>query len=91
MVGNIVGVGITMGKAKIDGRGRVTLPQEFRRDMSLSPGDDIEMDVTEEGLLVRRPNTARELFGRLKGCVTKDNAVEPIDPMSLKRLLRAGD
>jgi AbrB family looped-hinge helix DNA binding protein len=80
-----------MGKAKIDGRGRVTLPQEFRRDMCLSPGDDVEVEEIEEGLLIRRPHTARELFDGLKGCITKDSAVEPLDPMSLKRLIRAGD
>ena len=90
-VGCMVGMGMTMGKAKIDGRGRVTLSQELRRNMSLSPGDYVEVEETQAGLLIRRPHTARELFGSLKGCITKHNAVEPLDPMSLKRLIRAGD
>lgn len=84
-------MGIAMGKTKIDGRGRVTLPRELRRTMDLSPGDDVIVEETGEGLLLRPALSKREVFERLRGCITKASAVEAVDPMSLKRLLRAGD
>ena len=91
MVGGMAGVGIQMGIRKIDGRGRVTLPRNLRRGKGLSLGDRVVIEETEDGALVRRLRSKRELFDGLKGCITKDNEVESVDPVPLKRLLGAGD
>ena len=53
--------------------------------------DNLMIEETEDGALVRRLRSKRELFDGLKGCITKDNEVESVDPVPLKRLLGAGD
>ena len=80
-----------MGITRIDERGRVTLPQELRDELALSPGDPVLLEKTEAGILVRRTRSKKEVFQRLRGIVTARNAVGKVDPMELKRVLRASD
>ncbi len=86
-----MGMGIRMGKTRLDERGRVTLPQEFREELGLSPGDVVLVERTSEGVVVRRSRSKKEVFRALRGIVTAANAVGDADPMELKRLLRASD
>ena len=86
-----MGMGIQMGITRVDERGRVTLPQELRNELALSPGDPVFLEKTEGGVLVRRVRSKKEVFGKLRGIVTARNAVGKVDPMELKRVLRASD
>jgi AbrB family looped-hinge helix DNA binding protein len=43
-----------MARAVVRRGGRVTIPQEIRRLVGLGVGDALEVEVTEEGLLLRR-------------------------------------
>jgi len=86
-----MGMGIEMGITRIDGRGRVTLPQELRDELALSPGDPVLLEKTEGGVLVRRVRSKEEVFRKLRGIVTARNAVGKVDPMELKRVLRTSD
>ena len=80
-----------MGTTRIDERGRVTLPQELRDELALSPGDPVLLEKAEGGVLVRRVRSKKEVFRKLRGIVTAKNAVGTADPMELKRVLHASD
>lgn len=86
-----MGMGIEMGKTRLDERGRVTVPQKLREELGLSPGDDVLVERAEEGVLVRRIHSKKATFRELRGIVTARNATADEDPMALKRLLRASD
>ncbi len=86
-----MGMGIPMGIVRIDERGRVTLPQDLREELALSPGDPVLVEKTEGGVVVRRVRSKKEVWRRLRGVITAKNAVARMDPMELKRLFRASD
>jgi len=41
----------TSGTARLDDRGRVVLPADFRRGLGLRPGDEVRMTVESDGVL----------------------------------------
>ncbi len=80
-----------MGRSRIDERGRVTLPQELRDELALAPGDDVTVEKSADGVVVRRIRSKKELWRKLRGVINEKNAVGEMDPMELKRLFRASD
>ena len=86
-----MGMGIWMGTLRIDGRGRVTLPQDIREDLALLPGDPVLIEKAQDGIVVRRVRSKEDTSRRLRGIITAKNAVKKVDPMELKRLLHASD
>lgn len=86
-----MGMGIQMGRSRIDERGRVTLPQELRDELALAPGDDVTVEKSADGVVVRRIRSKKELWRKLRGVINEKNAVGKLDPMELKRLFRASD
>lgn len=75
---------------KIDKLGRICLPVEFRRREKLKANDQIEMLVTEEGLLLRKYEEAdklEEAIGRLKRAIIEDDRLyEKLKNIYLERL-----
>lgn len=75
---------------KIDKLGRICLPMEFRRQEKLQTNDQVEMLVTEEGLLLRKYEGADKLvaaMGRLKETIIEDDRLyEKIKDLYLERL-----
>ena len=64
---------------KIDKLGRICLPMEFRRREKLSTNDQVEMIVTDGGLLMRKYDGADKMastFERLKNVVCEDNRLD---------------
>lgn len=63
---------------KIDGFGRVCLPIEFRRREKLQTNDEVEMIVTDDGLLIRKydgTNQTVAAIQRLKEAVIEDDRI----------------
>ena len=75
---------------KIDKLGRICLPIEFRRREKLQTNDQVEMLVTEEGLLIRKYEGADKLaaaMGRLKEAIIEDDRLyEKLKDRYLERL-----
>jgi AbrB family looped-hinge helix DNA binding protein len=86
-----MGMGILMGISRIDGRGRVTLPEKLRRELALHPGDPVLVEKAEESIIVRRVRSKKDASRKLRGIITAENAVNKMEPMELKRLLHASD
>lgn len=82
-----------MGITIMDERGRITIPQSEREKMGLRPGDRLRLEVTEEGIRIRRALSREEFMRILEGCITKENAAgKGIDPLRIKEIWQlAGD
>lgn len=81
-----MGMGIKMGKTKIDERGRVTLPSSIREELGLYPGKEVNVEKSGKGVMIR-PVISKEVFvGSLEGCITENNQAQKLDPMELKRI-----
>ncbi len=70
--------------ARIDERGRVTIPRRFREELSLAPGDPVQIEKVGGGLVIRPLQSGRRIFQKLRGAVTGKNANAGLDPMDLK-------
>ena len=46
---------------RIDDLGRVVIPKDIRRYMSIREGDPLEILITKEGILMKRYNAANDL------------------------------
>ncbi len=81
-----MGMGIKMGKTRIDERGRVTLPGYIREEMGLYPGKEVNLEKAGKGVLIR-PVVSKEVFVQsLEGCITEKNQAEKLDPLALTRI-----
>ncbi len=75
-----------MGETTVDGRGRVTLPVEIRRSLGLETGKKVVVE-DRGGEAVLRPAVSREdVIRELKGCITRKNKVEHLDPLKVKEI-----
>lgn len=72
---------------RIDGKGRVTIPEEFRERFGLDPGEEVTVEV-EDGRIVLRPRVDRDdARAGLRGCIddeTRRSDAKPTDPRDLK-------
>lgn len=84
-MGKHVGMGNVMGIV-VDDRGRVTLPQELREALGLAPGQEVHVERTERGLLLRKATTVEEFIERLEGCVDGTKANARLDPLRVKEM-----
>ncbi|SDK86313.1 AbrB/MazE/SpoVT family DNA-binding domain-containing protein [Natronorubrum texcoconense] len=58
---------------RIDGKGRVTIPQRIREQLNLEPGERVSVGV-EEGAVVVRPRVSRSTFiESMRGCITAES------------------
>ena len=49
-----INVGETMGvKRKIDPLGRIVLPSEFRKELGVKEGEEVEMFLISDGIYIR--------------------------------------
>jgi AbrB family looped-hinge helix DNA binding protein len=79
-------MGIKMGKAKVDDRGRLTLPVDIRDKLGLVPGTEVNVLETDRGVLIQSRVTKEEFIQELKGCITEQNQVQTIEPLDLKKI-----
>ena len=77
-MGNIVGMGILMGKVELDNRGRVTIPAAIREKLNLKPGDKLSIEIdNEKGLKIKKTPTKEEIFQNLVGCIKIPQIKQP--------------
>lgn len=73
---------------RVDAKGRITIPQEIREALDLEPGEEVNVDLEDDEVVIH-PRVDRETFlSEMAGCVnaeTRRRDVEPIDPLDLKR------
>jgi len=82
-MGNIIGMGIIMGKVALDDRGRLTIPANIREKLSLKSGDKLTVKIDSDmSIILRKSPSLEELEKELIGCITvpssEDITVESI-------------
>ena len=82
--------GLRKERLRIDERGRITIPKEFRQELGFCSGDAVVFEKIDGGIIVRKLRTNQEVFGKLRGIVTSRNAVGTSEPEDLRELLRTG-
>ncbi|MHA1520632.1 MAG: AbrB/MazE/SpoVT family DNA-binding domain-containing protein [Promethearchaeota archaeon] len=69
-MGNIMGMGIKMGKVELDDRGRLTIPASLREKLNLKPGDKLSIEIDNGNVLkIKKTPTKEEIFQNLVGCI----------------------
>lgn len=86
LVGLCMGMGIKMGKTRVDERGRVTLPGALREEMGLYPGKEVNVEKARKGVLIRPVVSKKAFIQSLEGCITEKNQAEKLDPLKLKKI-----
>ena len=70
-VGNIIGMGIIMGKIELDDRGRITIPANIREKLALKSGDKLSLRIDSDNIItLRKAPSLDELEKELIGCIT---------------------
>ena len=85
-MGTDAGMGNEMGIV-VDERGRVTLPQDIREAAGLTPGREVRIERTPDGVLLRPALSKEEIVAKLEGAA--DSSKVPgkrIDPLRLKEI-----
>lgn len=82
-MGPMMGMGDVVGTI-VDDRGRVTLPQDLRDAMGIRPGQEVRVERTERGILVRKASTPDEFRAALEGCFDSRRTGIPVDPLKAK-------
>ena len=83
-MGNILGMGIIMGKIELDDRGRITIPANIREKLGLKSGDKISLRIdSDKSITLRKAPSLNELEKELIGCITVPSS-EKITVESIK-------
>ncbi|MGC9096877.1 MAG: AbrB/MazE/SpoVT family DNA-binding domain-containing protein [Infirmifilum sp.] len=59
-----------MERARIDGKGRVTIPKRLREILNLREGEEVLLVPEKDGLLIRKASDPEEILERLLGDLT---------------------
>ena len=77
-MGEIMGMGIRMGKVELDDRGRLTIPAALREKLNLKPGDKLSIEIDgDKGLKIQKTPTKEEIFQHLVGCIEIPQKKQP--------------
>jgi len=60
---------------KVGPKGQVVLPKAIRERLDIQPGDEVEVEQTRDGVLIRAVERENELFGSL-GAAERDPLLE---------------
>jgi AbrB family looped-hinge helix DNA binding protein len=71
-------MGIKMGEAVIDERGRIVIPNEIREELKLRPEQKLRISTKGRDLVLSPEVGAEEFISQLKGCV-RGSKVKPED------------
>ncbi len=75
--------------SNLDDRGRVVLPKRLRDRFGLGPGSRIEIEESEDGIIVRPERDVDDVLGRFRGAIhhgNRDPKVEDSDPHEVKKI-----
>lgn len=72
---------------RVDEKGRVTIPQAIRESLHIDPGEEVDVDLVDDHIVIR-PRISREEFAdELRGAInaeTRAEDAEPMDPLETK-------
>jgi len=70
----------------VDDKGRIVVPKRIRKEMRISEGSRVSVQIEKERLVVSRAVEPEEFIIEMEGFVQKGSRVPLTDPISLKRI-----
>ena len=52
---------------KVGPKGQVVIPKKFRDELGIEPGDEVEVSLSENGVLIQSVHTTKNLRGIFSG------------------------
>jgi len=52
---------------KVGPKGQVVIPKKFRDELGIEPGDEVEVSLSENGVLIQSVNATKTLRGMFSG------------------------
>ena len=52
---------------KVGPKGQVVIPKKFRDELGIEPGDEVEVSLSENGVLIQSVHTTKTLRGMFSG------------------------
>ena len=52
---------------KVGPKGQVVIPKKFRDELGIEPGDEVEVSLSENGVLIQSVHTTKSLRGIFSG------------------------
>ena len=52
---------------KVGPKGQVVIPRKFRNELCIEPGDEVEVSLSENGVLIQSVHTTKTLRGIFSG------------------------
>jgi AbrB family looped-hinge helix DNA binding protein len=67
---------------KVGPKGQVVIPKKFRDELGIEPGDEVEVSLSENGVLIQSVHATKSLRGIFSGSgmlemLTSDRSKEP--------------
>ena len=73
---------IKMEKIRLEKQGRILIPKHIRDTLKLRAGEELNLEMKDNQLILRMPLSAHDFIVHLKGCVKKSK----IHPLELKKM-----
>lgn len=78
-------MGMAVGEAVIDERGRIVIPNEIRAELKLRPEQKLRISTKGKELILSPEVGVDEFISQLRGCV-RSGGPKPIKPEDLKTI-----
>lgn len=69
----------------VDEKGRIVVPKPIRKELRLTEGSRVSVEVEREKLVVSRAVEPKEFISEMEGFVREHSPVPLVDPISIKR------
>ena len=70
----------------VDEKGRIVVPKLIRKELRITEGSRVTVQVEEEKLVVSKAVEPKEFIHEMEGFVQMDSLVPLVDPISMKRI-----
>jgi AbrB family looped-hinge helix DNA binding protein len=70
----------------VDEKGRIVVPKPLRKELRITEGSRVSLQLDKERLVVSRAIEPKEFIDEMEGFVREDSRLPLIDPISLKRI-----
>ena len=70
----------------VDEKGRIVVPKSILKELRITEGSRVSVQVEKEKLVVSRAVEPKEFIDEMEGFVREGSLLPLVDPMSMKRI-----
>ncbi|MFC7076844.1 AbrB/MazE/SpoVT family DNA-binding domain-containing protein [Haloarcula halophila] len=74
-------------KRRIDRKGRITIPKSIRDRLNIDPGEQVDIDIEDEAVVIRPQISREEFIQTMQGCIddeTRRESAGTLTPEDIK-------